>query len=153
MGSSWTHASVCNKCLWEPTGSTVGSQYQHGAEDADVVSDELHLVPELHLASVVPVAQVAVDEQDHQRQDGGQDLRGQADVAAREEGQGQHAEQHLQQHEGDLSSNDVVQIGLLVLFTVLEGVHLVGESGTALVKITDEWRKKINIMDAFIFLL
>lgn len=87
---------------------------------------QLHLVPELHLASVVPVAQVAVNEQDHQRQDDGQDLRGQTDVAAREEGQSQHPKQHLQQHQGDLSSHDVVQIGLLVLFAVLEGVHLVG---------------------------
>ncbi len=66
-----------------------------------------------------------VDEQDHQRKDGGQDLRCQADVTAREEGESQHSKQHLQQHQGDLSSNDVVQIGLPVLFAVLEGVHLV----------------------------
>lgn len=90
------------------------------------MSYQLHLVPELHLASVVPVAQVAVDEQDHQRQDGGQDLRGQADVAAGEEGQSQHPKQHLQQHQSDLPSHDVVQVGLPVLFAVLEGVHLVG---------------------------
>ncbi|TNN84863.1 hypothetical protein EYF80_004908 [Liparis tanakae] len=101
---------------------------QHGAEDAHVVSNQLHLVPELHLASVVPVAQVAVDEQDHQGQGGGQDLSGQADVVAREEGQSQHPKQHLQQDQSDLSAHDVVQIGLLVLFAVLEGVHLVGET-------------------------
>lgn len=93
------------------------------------MSDQLHLVPELHLAAVVPVAQVAVDEQDYQRQGGGQDLRRQADVVAGEEGQGQHPEQHLQQHQSDLSSHDVVQIGLLVLLAVLEGVHLVEEGG------------------------
>lgn len=96
------------------------------------MSNQLHLVPELHLASVVPVAQVAVDEQDHQRQDGGQDLRRQADVAAGEEGESQHPKQHLQQHQRDLSPSDVVQIGQPVLFAVLEGVHLVGGSGTAL---------------------
>lgn len=106
-------------------GSTVGRQDQHGAEDAHVMSDQLHLVPELHLACVVPVAEVAVDEQDHQRQDDGQNLSRQADVAAGEEGQSQHPKQHLQQHEGDLSSDDVVQIRLLVLFAVLQRVHLV----------------------------
>lgn len=115
------------KVLCESPGrSPVSSQDQHGAEDAHVVSYQLHLVPELHLASAVPVAQVAVDEQDHQRQDGGQDLRRQADVAAREEGQSQHPKQHLQQHQSDLSSHYVVQIGLPVLFAVLQGVHLVG---------------------------
>lgn len=90
------------------------------------MSNQLHLVPELNLASVVPVAQVSINEQDHQRKDGGQDLSGQADVAAREEGQSQHPKQHLQQHQSDLSPSDVVQIGLPVLFAVLEGVHLVG---------------------------
>lgn len=74
---------------------------------------------------MVPVAQVAVDEQDDERQGHGQDLRCQTDVAAWEEGQGEHPEQHLQQHQGELAADDVVQIGLLVLFAVLEGVHLV----------------------------
>lgn len=108
-----------------PGGSTVGRQDQHGAEDAHVMSDQLHLVPELHLAGVVPVAEVAVDEQDHQRQGDGQDLSRQADVAAGQEGQSQNPKQNLQQHEGDLSPDDVVQIRLLVLFAVLQGVHLV----------------------------
>lgn len=89
------------------------------------MSYQLHLIPELHLAVVVPVAQVAVDEQDHQRKHGGQDLSRRADVAAREEGESQHPEQHLQQHQSQLTSNDVVQIGLPVLFAVLERVHLV----------------------------
>lgn len=123
--------------ILERQGSTVSGQDQHGAEDAHVMSYQLHLVPELHLASVVPVAQVAVDEQDHQRKDGGQDLGGQADVVAREEGQSQHPKQHLEQHQSDFSSNNVVQIGLSVLFAVLEGVHLVGGSGTAVFRLTN----------------
>lgn len=116
---------VQSLCLWEPACLTVSGQDKHGTKDAHIVSHELHLVPELHLASVVPVAQVAVDEQDHQGQDDGEDLRSQTDVTAWEEGQGQNPENHLQQHQGDLSSHDVVQIGLLVLFAVLEGIHLV----------------------------
>lgn len=87
---------------------------------------QLHLVPELHLPSVVPVTNVTIDEQDNKRKDGGQDLSGQADVAAGEEGQSQDAKHHLQQHQSDFSPNDVVQIDLPVLFAVLEGVNLVG---------------------------
>lgn len=93
------------------------------------MSHQLQLVPELHFAGVVPVAQVTVDEQDDQRQRDGQDLSRQADVAAREERQGQHPKQHLQQHQGEVSSHNVVQVGQLVLFTVLEGVHLEIDGG------------------------
>lgn len=89
------------------------------------MSYQLHLVPELHFAGVVPVAQVTVDEQDDQGQHDGQDLSCQTDVTAREESQSKHSKQHLQQHQGDLSSHDVVQVGQLILFTMLEGVHLV----------------------------
>lgn len=46
-------------CRWADLG--VGCQDERGAENGHVVSDELHLVPELHLPPVVPVAQVAVD--------------------------------------------------------------------------------------------
>lgn len=81
---------------------------------------------------MVPVAEVAVDEQDDQRQDGSQDLCGQADVAARQEGESQNTEQHHQQHQGELSPSDVVQIGQPVLFTVLQGVHLVAVKKIAL---------------------
>lgn len=89
------------------------------------MSYELHLVPELHFPGVVPVAQVTIDEQDDQGQHDSQDLSRQTNVTAREEGQGQHSKEHLQQHQGDLSPHDVVQVGQLILFTVLEGVHLV----------------------------
>lgn len=123
------HLGLQQLAFASPKGLTVGGQDQHGAEDAHVVPHQLHLVPELHLARVMPVAQVAVNEQDHQGQEDGQDLRRQADVAAREEGQSQHAEQHLQQHQGDLSSHDVVQVRLPVLFAVLEGVHLEAGQG------------------------
>lgn len=100
------------------------------------MSYQLHLVPELHLASVVPVAQVAVNQQDHQRQDDGQDLRRQTNVAAWEEGQSQNAKQHLQQHQGDVSTHDVVQISLPVLLAVLERVHLAGVDSYCVVEIT-----------------
>lgn len=116
--------------LREPERSPVCGEDQHGAENAHVVSDQLELIPELHLTRVVPVAQVPVDEQDDRREDGGQDLSRQTDVAAGEKSQSQNPEQNLQQHQSDLSSNYVVQISLLVLFAVLQGVHLVAESGT-----------------------
>lgn len=102
----------------------VGGQDQNSTKDAHVMSYQLHLVPELHLPRVVPVAQVAVDEQDDQGQRDGQDLSRQADVTAREESQRKQPEQRLQQHQGDLSSRDVVQVGQPILFAVLEGVHL-----------------------------
>lgn len=89
------------------------------------MSYQLHLIPELHFPGVVPVAQVTVDEQDDQGQQDGQDLSRQTDVTAREESQSKHPKQHLQQHQGDLASHDVVQVGQLILFTILKGVHLV----------------------------
>lgn len=119
-------------------GSTVSGKDQHGTKDAHVMSYQLHLVPELHLASVVPVAQVAIDEQNDQREDGGQDLGSQADVVAGEEGQSQHPKQHPEQHQSDFTSSNVVQIGLSVLFAVLEGVHLVAKRSTAVVRITKD---------------
>lgn len=105
------------------------------------MSYQLHLVPELHLPGVVPVAQVTVDEQDDQGQHDGQDLSRQTDVTPREERQSKHSKQHLQQHQGDLSSHDVVQVGQLILFTVLEGVHLVGERGVSVLRPDDTWSK------------
>lgn len=106
------------------------------------MSYQLHLVPELHFPSVVPVAQVTVDEQDDQGQHDGQDLSRQTDVTTREESQRKHSKQHLQQYQGDLSSHDVVQVGQLILFTVLECVHLVERRGTAsanILKPDDRW--------------
>lgn len=134
--SPCSHATVFkNKVAFERESLTVGGQNQNSTKDAHVVSYQLHLVPELHLAGVVPVAQVTVDEQDDQGQHDGQDLSRQTHVTPREERQSKPSKQHLQQHQGDLSSHDVVQVGQLVLFTVLEGVHLVGERGTASVSV------------------
>lgn len=65
----------------------VSGQDEHSAENPNIVADQLHLVPELHLAVVVPVSEVSVDEQDDQRKDGGQDLSGHPDVVPSEEGQ------------------------------------------------------------------
>ena len=112
--------------------SSVGSQDEHSAKDPHVVTNQLHLVPELHLARVVPVAHVAVYEEDDEGQDGGQDLGRQADVPAGEEGQGQHSEQQDHQSEGHLPAGDVVQVGLPVLLAVLEGIHLVAREGAPL---------------------
>ncbi|KAK3529226.1 hypothetical protein QTP70_021926 [Hemibagrus guttatus] len=44
---------------------------EHSPEDGHVVSDQLHLVPELDAARVVPVAEISIDEQNDQREQHG----------------------------------------------------------------------------------
>lgn len=132
LGGQRSHPAPTRQSLnTELKTLTVGGQDENSTKDAHVMSYQLHLVPELHLPGVVPVAQVTVDEQDDQGQHDGQDLSRQTDVTAREERQSEPSKQHLQQHQGDLSSHDVVQVGQLILLAVLEGVHLVGGRGTA----------------------
>lgn len=113
-----TKTSRCLHCL--QSRSAVGGQDDDGAEDAHVLPDELHLVPELNAARLVPVTDVTVDEEDGQREQHGQDLRCHPHVVTGEEGQGEEAVEHEEELQGELAAQDVVQVGQAVLLAVLQ---------------------------------
>lgn len=82
------------------------------------------MIPELDPARVVPVADVAVDEEDGEGQEHRQHLRRRPHVITGEEGEGQEAVEDEEELEGELTPQEVVQVSQAVLLAVLQGVGL-----------------------------
>lgn len=111
---------------WPPR-SAVSGQDNDSSKNANVLPDEFHLIPELDAARVVPVADVAIDEEDGEGQQHRQHLRRRPHVVTGEEGKGQEAIEDEEELKGQFPPKEVVQVSQAVLLAVLQGVGLGGD--------------------------
>lgn len=104
--------------------SAICCQNYGGPKDSNILSNQLHLVPELHSTRVMPVSQVAIDEENDQRKNDRQDLGSYGDVVTRQKEESEDTVQDKKKLQGNFPTWDATEIGQAVIFAVLKGVGL-----------------------------
>lgn len=93
-------------------------------KNAHILPKQLHLIPELNPAWMVPIVHISINEQNYNGHKNRKHLGCSSYTVSREERQSQHSIKYKHQLQCNFTSYDVIQIGQAVLLTMLQGVSL-----------------------------